>query len=169
VLDLDLVCELGRRCGLDQALRFLPLEDPVVLERLVAVDEDNQEWLRRLVEERGWPGRSLVGEHSAQNAWLLAQHACDLDFQLRCRDLVEAAVAAGEATSMQLAYLDDRVRVRQGRGQRYGTQVRYDDSGRPEPAELDDPGGVDGRRHEVGLGPLADYLAGFEPVAPGDR
>jgi hypothetical protein len=160
VLDLDLVRELGARCGAEQALRRLPPDEPGLPDRLAAVDADNQAWLRRLVDERGWPGRTLVGVDGAQNAWLLAQHADDLDFQLRCRDLVAAAVDAGEATAAQLAYLDDRVRTRRGRPQRYGTQVRVED-GRPAPFPIEDPDGVDERRRAVGLGPLADYLASF--------
>jgi hypothetical protein len=162
VLDLDLVCELAARCGVEQALRNLPLDEPAVLERLTAVDADNQEWLRRVVEERGWPGRRLVGEGGATHAFLLAQHASDLDFQLRCRDLVAAAVDAGEAPRAQLAYLDDRIRMRQGLAQRYGTQIRLDADGRPVPFAIEEPEGVDERRREVGLGPLAEYVAGFE-------
>jgi hypothetical protein len=160
VLDLDLVRELGARCGADQALRRLPLDEPGLVERLAAVDADNQVWLRRLVDERGWPGRSVVGVDGARDAWLLAQHADDLDFQERCRDLVAAAVDTGEATAAQLAYLEDRVRMRRGRPQRYGTQIRID-GGRPVPFEIEEPDGVDERRRAVGLGPLADYVAEF--------
>jgi hypothetical protein len=165
-LDLDLVRELGARCGADQALRRLPMDEPGLFDRLAAVDADNQAWLQRVVEERGWPGRSLVGPDGAHNAWLLAQHAPDLDFQVRCRDLVAAAVDTGEATPAQLAYLDDRVRMRQGRAQRYGTQIRIVDD-RPVPFELEDPDGVDERRRAVGLEPLADYVAGFESTDGG--
>jgi uncharacterized protein DUF6624 len=161
-LDLDLVRELGARCGADQALRRLPMEEPGLFDRLAAVDADNQAWLARVVEERGWPGRTIVGPDGAHNAWLLAQHAPDLDFQVRCRDLVATAVDTGEATPAQLAYLDDRVRMRQGLGQRYGTQIQLDADGRPVPFEIDEAGGVDDRRRAVGLGPLAEYVAGFE-------
>jgi hypothetical protein len=165
-LDLDLVRELGARCGADQALRRLPMDEPGLFDRLAAVDADNQAWLQRVVEERGWPGRSLVGPDGAHNAWLLAQHLPDLDLQVRCRDLVAAAVGTGEATPAQLAYLDDRVRMRQGRAQRYGTQIRIVDD-RPVPFELEDPDGVDERRRAVGLEPLADYVAGFESTDGG--
>jgi hypothetical protein len=161
-VNLDLVRELGARCGADQALRHLPPDEPGLVERLAVVDADNQAWLQRVIEERGWPGRTLVGAAGAHNAWLLAQHAPDLDFQVRCRDLLAAAVDTGEATAAQLAYLDDRVRMQQGLAQRYGTQIRLDADGRPVPFAIDDPGGVDDRRRAVGLGPLAEYVAGFE-------
>jgi uncharacterized protein DUF6624 len=169
-VDLDLVRELGARCGADQALRRLPLDEPGLVDRLAAVDEDNQAWLRRLVEERGWQGRTVVGAGGAQDAWLLAQHAPDLDFQVRCRDLVAAAVDAGEATPAQLAYLDDRVRMRQGRAQRYGTQVRMGADGHPAPFEIEEPDGVDDRRRAVGLGPLAGTSpASSRPTGSRDR
>jgi hypothetical protein len=166
-LDLDLVCELGARCGADQALRRLSPDEPGLWARIEAVDADNQRWLRQVVDERGWPGRGLVGAEGANSAWLLAQHAPDQDFQARCLDLVRAAGDAGEATAVQLAYLEDRVRMRRGLGQRYGTQVRIDDAGRPAPFGIEDPDAVDDRRRALGLGPLADYLAGFEgPTGP---
>jgi hypothetical protein len=98
---------------------------------------------------------------------------CGADQALRRLPMAEpglfdrlAAVDTGEATPAQLAYLDDRVRMRQGRAQRYGTQIRTVDD-RPVPFELEDPDGVDERRRAVGLEPLADYVAGFESTDGG--
>jgi hypothetical protein len=44
-------------------------------------------------------------------------------FQRRVLDLLTAAVAEGESTPRQLAYLTDRVRMSEGREQVYGTQL----------------------------------------------
>jgi hypothetical protein len=44
-------------------------------EHLQAVDAANTARMKRIVAERGWPGRSLVGDDGAQAAWLLVQHA----------------------------------------------------------------------------------------------
>ena len=62
------------------------------LKALEAMDTDNTAWLKAVVQEHGWPGRSLVGEDAANAAWLLIQHADhDLEFQRTCLDLLEQA------------------------------------------------------------------------------
>src|SRR3954468_11068216 len=88
---------------------------------LARLDVRNTARLRELVAEHGWPGRSLVGDQGANDAWLLAQHAThELSFQRHVRELLEAAVEAGEATPRQLAYLTDRARMQEGRPLLYG-------------------------------------------------
>jgi hypothetical protein len=111
------------------------------------------------VEARGWPGRPLVGEDGAKAAWLLAQHADGRpDLQRRFLDLLRAAVATGNAAGFELAYLEDRVRVADGRPQLYGTQFQ----GRGEdlaPHPIEDPDHLDQRRAAAGLPPFAEYEA----------
>ena len=165
-LDLELAGELGRRVGQQQALRSAAMRDlprdvkQALYRRLAEVDEDNSEWLRELLRRRGWPGHSIVGESGSQAAWLLAQHAdADPAFQAECLKLLTVAVEAGEAEPSSLAYLDDRVRLARGEPQRYGTQCEQGEDGRYRPRSLAEPDAVDRLRAEVGLGPLADYVA----------
>jgi hypothetical protein len=87
-----------------------------------AVDASASRRLAEIVELRGWPGRSLVGEDGAHAAWLIAQHSLDRAFQERCLGLLQAAVEAGEAAAADLAHLVDRVRMHQQRPQLFGTQ-----------------------------------------------
>ena len=128
---------------------------------VAAVDSLNTAWLRGVVSERGWPGASRVGETGAHDAWLLVQHADrDPAFQREVLGLMGAAVAEGEASGADFAYLTDRVRLAAGEPQVYGTQLDVVD-GRPEPLRLGDPEGVDARRAAVGLEPLGEYLESF--------
>lgn len=127
--------------------------------RSSSTDRERTERLAEIVDEHGWPTRSLVGEDGASAAWLIAQHSDhDVAFQQEALELMRDAVTEGEADATELAYLEDRVALNSGRAQVYGTQVGCVD-GRPEVAELEDPEGVDRRRSEVGLPPLEVYLA----------
>lgn len=139
----------------------LQAEDRAVLERLGAVDADNTAWLRRVLDRHGWPGRRLLGETGAHDAWLLVQHADDDPaLQAWALALLETAVGADDASPADLAYLTDRVRLNAGERQVYGTQLEHRDGAwRPRP--LEDPEQVDERRAAVGLTPLAEHLAGF--------
>lgn len=124
------------------------------------VDVANTDRLREIVDRYGWPGRSLVGEASAEHAWLLAQHADrQLDFQRRALGLLADAVDQGAATPRQLAYLTDRVRVNEGKEQVYGTQLGGVENGAVVPWPVENPDERDARRAAAGLEPFSEYAA----------
>ena len=117
-----------------------------------------------LIAAHGWPGRSLVGDDGANAAGLLIQHADhDVDLQERCLELLEAAVADGEASPRNLAYLTDRVCVNRGRRQIYGSQFHGSGSSFG-PRPIDDPERLDERRASVGLEPFAHYEARMHEI-----
>lgn len=151
----ELRSELLRRAQKDQAARTRAELD---WEAVRAVDAENRAWLKTVVAEVGWPGRSMAGEDGAHAAWLLAQHADrDPAFQRTCLDLLSEAVTRGEATLADLAFLTDRVLLAEGKPQEYGTQLL----GRQEgwaPLNLRDPDNVDERRADMSLGPLSDHI-----------
>lgn len=122
-----------------------------------AVHEQNNQRMEEIVSQYGWPGISLVGEDGADAAWLIVQHAVlDPALQTRCLPLLEEAVRAGEAKGFHLAMLQDRVLVRRGEPQIYGSQHDVDENGRMYPLPIADPADVDRRREAVGLEPLAE-------------
>lgn len=155
----ELLAELSRRRDVDQAARAaVPRGGPDAYRRAMAVDEDNAAWLERVLDTVGWPGHSLVGEEGSHAAWLLAQHADRRPgMQRRSLSLLEAAVAAGEASAADLAYLTDRVLLARGEPQIYGTQFTAQD-GRYVACRLRDPATVDDRRASAGLSTLQDSL-----------
>jgi hypothetical protein len=156
---VSLRAELLRRCEADQAARSAFAGDAADTARIVAMDDDNTAWLATVVDQVGWPGRSLVGEEGAHAAWLLAQHADrNPAFQRRCLKLLEQAVARGEASPADLAHLIDRVLLASGEEQVYGTQI-VARAGRYVPARLRDGDAVDDRRAAVGLDPIEAHLA----------
>ena len=164
-MDEEIRAALLARCEEDQRIRTVAarsapgpgIPSPELLNELRSIDEANTLWLTELTERLGWPGQTLVGEDGAHAAWLLAQHA-DLGHQRKFLDLLRAAMETGKASIRDQAYLEDRVRVRDGQPQRYGTQFMYDqDELKPQPIE--DPEHLDQRRAAVGLGPFAEYEA----------
>lgn len=159
-MDTELRAELLARCEEDQRVRRAAGERRLTEDELTEmrrIDQANTAWLTELTDRVGWPGRTLVGEDGARAAWLLAQHAAK-ERQPAFLELLRAAVATGEASARDLAYLEDRVRVFARQPQLYGTQFRHDDQGlRPEPIE--DPEHLDQRRASVGLGSFSEYEA----------
>lgn len=140
--------------------------------RMREVHERNAARLSEILQEHGWPGRSLVGEEAAQAAWLILQHAIgNPPLQRHGLSLLRAAEASGEVPPVQVAMLEDRIRTQEGRGQLYGTQLDWDEDGRLSPLPIEDSENVDNRRREIGLGPLAQDVQRKRELAlrEGDR
>jgi hypothetical protein len=91
--------------------------------RMAEVHDANAARLTEIIRTVGWPTESLVGTDGAHAAWLIAQHAINHPALMReCRGLLERASARGEVPRWQFEYIDDRIRVFEGRQQRYGSQ-----------------------------------------------
>ncbi|MBK8500225.1 MAG: hypothetical protein IPL52_15730 [Flavobacteriales bacterium] len=125
-------------------------------------DSTNLIVVRRILDERGWLGEDVVGRSGNSTLFLVIQHA-DLPVQEKYLPMMRTAVKKGNARGSDLALLEDRVLMRKGRRQIYGSQIGRD----PETGEfylhpLDDPENVDKRRAAMGLGPLEDYLKNWD-------
>ena len=76
--------------------------------------------------------------------------------------MMRAAVKSGKANAGSLAYLEDRIALRKGGKQIYGTQIGEDKTTLQYfVLPLLDPEKVDVRRKEMGLGALKEYLANW--------
>jgi hypothetical protein len=165
--------ELLRMLALDQAVRessavsgldmsstggvWRLLQDGV---RMWRVDRPNTERLKAIVEEEGWPTRAAVGRDGRRAVFLLVQHADrDPAFQRAALDPMRAAYVAGDASGSELALLTDRVRKATGEPQLYGSQIHVTPGSPPTLWPVEDEANVDARRAEMGLPPLAEYLA----------
>jgi hypothetical protein len=127
--------------------------------RLEEVHRANASRLRQIIAVFGWPGITLVGDNGAKAAWRIALHSIsEPPFMRQCRDLLEHASETGDAPRWQFAIIDDRIRVYEGRPQRYGTQLRVGANGL-EPHPLENEGRVSSMRAQAGLPPLAKTLA----------
>jgi len=118
--------------------------------------------------EQGWPRYSIVGVDAGDAAWLLVQHAdADPSFQRLCLDLMRE-LPADEMSQSSLAMLTDRVLLKEGKSQIYGTQFVVSD-GEWVPLNLENIENVDVRRAEVGMPPLAEYKEMLEAMMRGEE
>ncbi|MFG2525912.1 DUF6624 domain-containing protein [Streptomyces sp. NPDC048527] len=107
--------ELRRRMAEDQyarGIRGAGQNVPADSDLMRTVDEANTQALARILETHGWPGITLVGQEAATAAWLIAQHA-PLAVQLRALPLLAEAAAHCQAPAWHVAYLSDRILMRQ--------------------------------------------------------
>jgi hypothetical protein len=121
--------------------------------RMEAVHIRNAERLRQIVNECGWPDEQTVGEDGSKAAWFIVQHAVGFpDLQRRCLHLMQCSAQAGLIARWQVAYLEDRIAMQEGRAQRYGTQWLDDPlDGRTRPWKLAEPERVNELRATAGL------------------
>lgn len=152
------------RQGIVKLIEELGMESPEVKERLRLMeiaDSINTIKVVKILKEYGWLGAYQVGSRGALTIFLVIQHA-PFEVQKKYLPMMRDAVASKKAHANNLALLEDRVALKEGQKQIYGSQVQMNkETGRAELLPLEDPDNVDKRRAAVGLGSLADYLREF--------
>lgn len=124
---------------------------------MAANDSINFMKVQTILNSQGWPTQDVAGPESGTTIFLVIQHS-DLSTQEKFLPHVKDAVKTKKIPPSYLALLEDRMAVDRGKKQKYGSQVGKDKNGNYYLEPLEDPQGVDLRRAEIGLGPLADYL-----------
>lgn len=124
-------------------------------------DSINQKRVMVILDQYGWPATSLVGEKANNAVALVIQHA-PLQVQEKYIPLLRTSVQKKESTTDMLPLMEDRILMRNGKPQIYGSQVIPNQTTKKyELYNLYDPKNVDKRRAEMGLEPLQDYLKRF--------
>ncbi len=156
----------------EQALRLELLQSgepvggyPPTLRRL---HEANARELELIVDDEGWPTADAAAADGAEAAWLVAMHAVSRpSFMRRCLGLLKSAANRDEVPRRHAAMLEDRIRALEGRPQKFGTQLDWQ-NGRLSPLPIEDEAEVDSRRAAVGLAPLAETVATARAAAQSD-
>lgn len=121
-------------------------------------DSINEAQVMEIIDERGWVGKSVVGGQANSALWLVIQHA-PIETQEKYLPLLKKSVKKGESRGSHLALLEDRILMRNGKPQTYGSQITRDEKTDKQIVyEIRDPEYVNQRRAEVGLGPIEDYV-----------
>lgn len=156
--------ELAKRARRDQEVRS-DLEkrtDRTRIEAMDKVDRDNTAWLVDFVGKTGWVDATRFGRNAAFHAFLLVQHSGHLALMMAALPKIEEDVKAGKASAQDYALLWDRLRLKLGEKQRYGTQIGTNKAGERVVLALEDRENVDKIRKEIGLPPLSKYLDSFK-------
>ncbi len=171
-LDLEYAKSLWRLRALDQAYfkeigiagRKIGMKSSVV-EALwnskFMIQKNSQKALEELIVLKGWPKIKDVGSEAAMGAYLVAIHSND-GSQKKYLPTIKQRCEENELSWQRYANIYDRCLVNENKPQKYGTHTRFNQSTNSEELyPLEDETKVDTWRRELGLEPLAEYLAKF--------
>lgn len=142
----------------DKVTERNPIIASAIWELKKQLNANNVERVEAIIaEEGGWPKKSIIKGSAASTVFLVIQHA-DIEVQKKYLPMMKAAADADEASWSSLALLIDRVNLREGKQQIYGSQIYRNDDGSFYVKDLENPEYVNQRRAEVGLGPIQEYV-----------
>jgi hypothetical protein len=150
----DIKQELERMVDVDQAARS---QDKIDWEETEKIDRANTARLKEIFKEQGWITIGKFGEEAAHNTWLLIQHADkDPEFQKECLETMNK-LPEGEVSKKDIAYLTDRVLMKEKSIQRYGTQF-LGKGDHLVMAPVEDLANLDKLRIEAGMVPIREHI-----------
>ena len=124
-------------------------------------DSINLIQVEAIIEKYGWLGYNEIGSQANSTLFMVIQHS-NLKTWQKYLPIMKAAVRNGKAKSKELALLEDRLDLNEGKKQNYGSQIFWSfDKNKYLILPLNDPDNVDKRRAEVGLSPLAEYVSNW--------
>ena len=130
------------------------------------IQKNNQKELDELVSVKGWPKIREVGSEAAMGAYLVAMHSND-GSQKKYLPVIKQRCEENELSWQRYANIYDRCLFNDNKPQKYGTHTRYNAlTNSEELYPLEDATKVDEWRKELGLEPLAVYLASFNIKFP---
>ncbi len=124
------------------------------------IDSTNLLQVETLISKYGWLGKSFVGAKGNNTIFLVIQHS-DLKTQEKYFPMMQKSVDISESRPSDLALLQDRILMRQGKNQIYGSQVVFNKTGGQEFYPIEDEKNVNQRRAKVGLQPIEEYAKFF--------
>lgn len=162
----------GPRLAIDSVQKKYGRNSPQLKDlwkKISYLDSINVIKVEAILDKHGWLGPDSIGPRGTQTLFLVIQHA-DIKVQEKYIQGLRDAVKKGNAFPDELALLEDRVALREGKKQIYGSQIGTDNkTGKAYIFPIEDEINVDKRRAEVGLQPLKDYVRqwGIDYKGPG--
>ncbi|MFK7953816.1 MAG: DUF6624 domain-containing protein [Ekhidna sp.] len=107
-------------------------------------------YVKSIIDEFGWMGKSRIGDMANQAIYLTIQHSSNSDDRIQYFPLLQQSCDEGESDKSDMATMYDRIQVEAGKDQLYGTQSRMVD-GQLQLYPIEDEPNVNKRRKKVGL------------------
>lgn len=92
-----------------------------IVTKMNMIDASNMKRVEVIINQYGYPGKSLVGEPTNEAAWYVIQHSKNIENYF---PMVEEAGRKKELPFTLVAKMQDRLLVQEGKEQIYGTQGR---------------------------------------------
>lgn len=127
----DSISKVIRAIGIDdQAIRqkyvdSISHDNPrrhYFVNKIKQVDSVNMATVTLILQKYGWPPQSKIGHEAADDLFYIIQHSKTEVMELYFLQLKKLA-AQGEASRVNAAMMEDRLRLRKGLKQIYGSQV----------------------------------------------
>ena len=126
--------------------------------QLLKKDSLNLIKVSSILDREGWPSKDKIGKRGVSTIFLVLQHA-DATTQSKYKNLVIQAFERGDLQGYQYAMFMDRLTLREGGYQVYGTQLAIDDKSKdPYVLPIQDVDQVDYLRSEIGLNSMQENL-----------
>lgn len=123
----------------------------------VTIGLHHSDWLDRVTRQQGWFTIGRYGTDADFAAFLLLQHSNDIGLQKRLLPTLIRLAESGETKGANAAMLSDRIAIREGQLQTYGTQGACAGPGDWQAFQMRDPQAVDARRSGLGMIALHVY------------
>jgi hypothetical protein len=132
-------------------------------ENMRRADTRNMERVHAIVQQYGYPGKSLVGVPTNEAVWNVVQH--NPTTIPRYLPLIKAAAERGELPFHRYATMLDRQLVNEGKAQRYGTQLQNFNGRPPFVWPIENPAQVNQLRQQAGFTQTVEqYAATFGAI-----
>ncbi len=91
--------------------------------RWETIDRRNQIAMMDILDNYGYPGKSLMGDSRAECAFFIIQHFKDVELQQKYYPVLKQAAEQGELDPFMLMMIEDRINIKEGNVQKHGTQT----------------------------------------------
>ena len=143
--------------------KAVDLIDSLVRE-MQRADSINLIEIQDILQTHGFPSKAIVGTNNSV-IWLVIQHS-DVECQKAYYPMLRDAAEKGELRWDDIALLEDRIAMHEGRPQKYGSQAVENAEGELVIYSLLNKDSVDYWRAEVGMPPLAEYAKQMNALIP---
>ena len=126
---------------------------------IMTQDEKNRKVVTKILDEYGYPGKSMVGEETSKAAWYVIQHS-DVAVMGKYLPMIKEAGEQGELHKAYVVTMEDRYLMSTGKPQIYGSQtfgytIKDDETGEDINKlavwPIKDPESVNQRRKDIGF------------------